>query len=316
MLRPLGIGELLDVAIKIFRQHARPLLRIGLVIIVPVQLVGIVLGALTIPDDVTYLDQYTGTTAEATNAGGYFAAQAITGLLGGIATLLATAASVKAISDAWMGAAPDWRESLRAALRRSGSLIWLVILAGALLMLGFIALVVPGIWLSLACALAFPALMVEGFTGWKAIKRGIGLMRHRWWPTFAVIFLGYLLASILSGIFGALIGGVLFGAGGAHGASYAVANGIATAGAAVLTTPFNAAIITLAYYDLRVRKEGLDLELLADGLGLPAAEARGEPFFRTGPAPTGPGQASAEPPFWPPPPGWQPPPGSSPSPPG
>ena len=35
----------------------------------------------------------------------------------------------------------------------------------------------------------------------------------------------------------------------------------------VLTTPFTAAIVALIYFDQRVRKEGFDLQLLAEGMG-------------------------------------------------
>ncbi len=34
-----------------------------------------------------------------------------------------------------------------------------------------------------------------------------------------------------------------------------------------ISTPFQAALLTVIYFDLRVRKEGFDLELLADGIG-------------------------------------------------
>ena len=36
----------------------------------------------------------------------------------------------------------------------------------------------------------------------------------------------------------------------------------------VLTTPYSAAVVTLLYFDLRVRKEGLDLQLIAEGAGV------------------------------------------------
>ncbi|HEY3238117.1 MAG TPA: hypothetical protein VGL92_01040, partial [Acidimicrobiia bacterium] len=66
----------------------------------------------------------------------------------------------------------------------------------------------------------------------------------------------------------------------------------------VITTPFVAAVFVLVYFDLRVRKEGFDLQLLAQAMG-PLPE--GGP-----PAPAGP--YGAPPPAWPPPPSeWSPP---------
>ena len=307
-MRPLGIGELLDAAIKIVRRQARPLFRIVLVVVVPVQLLAIAIAAAAGggTTQTSVFDPNTGATTTETVNTGAFTAQAVASLLGSIATLIATAALVKAVSDTWIGQTPDWRESLRAAGKRAGALIWLVILVMAVLMGGFIALVIPGIWAMVPCALAFPALIVEGCKGFKAIGRGRRLVKGRWWPTFGAIFLGYMLSAILGFMLGGLAGAVFFASG--HGTGFAVGNAIASSLATFVTTPFNAAIITLAYYDLRVRKEGFDLQLLAGG----DASIVNQSFFRPAAQPQ---HSSGQPPFWPPPPDWQPPPGWTPSPP-
>src|SRR5205823_6340770 len=39
----------------------------------------------------------------------------------------------------------------------------------------------------------------------------------------------------------------------------------------VITTPFMAAVLILIYFDLRVRKEGFDLQLLSQGVGMEGA---------------------------------------------
>ena len=280
-----------------------------LVVVVPVQVLAVVVAAATAGDSTrsSIFDPNTNTTTTTASAGD-ITAQVLVGLLSQVATLIATAALVKAISDTWVGQTPDWRESLRAAGKRAGALVWLLICVAVVLIAGFIALVIPGIWLAVPCAIAFPALMVEGCRGFKAIGRGRWLVKGRWWPTFAVIFLGYMLASILGLMLGGIAGAVFFASG--SGTGFAVGNAIATGLATFVTTPFNAAIITLVYYDLRVRKEGFDLQLLAGGLGSDAIV--NQSFFRPAAQPQQPG---AEPPFWPPPPDWQPPPGWTPSPP-
>jgi hypothetical protein len=311
-MRPLGIGELLDAAIKIVRRQAGALFRIVLVVVLPVQLLAIAVAASTAGDSTSssILDSSNGSTTTTTQSTGSFTAQAIVTVLGALATVIASAASVKAISDTWVGRQPDWRESLRAARRRALSLVWLVIVVAVVLVAGFVALIVPFVWLSLICALAFPALMVEDCRGFKAISRARRLVKGRWWPTFAAVFLGYMLASILSFMLAGLAGALFL----THGddSGFAIANAISSALATLVTTPFNAAIITLAYYDLRVRKEGYDLQLLAEGLG-GSDGSLDDSFFRPGAA--APQQAAAQPPFWPPPPDWQPPPGWKPSPP-
>jgi hypothetical protein len=63
----------------------------------------------------------------------------------------------------------------------------------------------------------------------------------------------------------------------------------------VLTTPFLVAMLVVIYIDLRVRKEGLDLQLMAQRVG--ASPSAVTAAARTAPIP---GAA--------PPPGWSPPP--------
>jgi hypothetical protein len=69
----------------------------------------------------------------------------------------------------------------------------------------------------------------------------------------------------------------------------------------MIATPAAAAFITVLYIDLRVRKEGFDLLLLARRLGVEREPGQELPSFLPEPAPAG-----SPPPFWPPPPGWEP----------
>jgi hypothetical protein len=69
----------------------------------------------------------------------------------------------------------------------------------------------------------------------------------------------------------------------------------------MIATPAAAAFITVLYIDLRVRKEGFDLLLLARRLGVERAPGEAPPpFLPELPSP------GSQPPFWPPPPGWVP----------
>jgi hypothetical protein len=93
------------------------------------------------------------------------------------------------------------------------------------------------------------------------------LVKGRWWSTFGT----YVLASILVGIASAVFAAIVLAVSGIATTDTNLRLVVA-AGAAiisgVLTTPFIAAIVAVIYFDLRVRKEGLDLELLAQGVGI------------------------------------------------
>jgi hypothetical protein len=83
--------------------------------------------------------------------------------------------------------------------------------------------------------------------------------------------------------------------------AYIVFNGVIGAISSLFTTPLIAAAYVILYFDLRVRSEGLDLQLVLanlDSPGLPTAQPPARP-----PAPPPP-----PPPSWPPPaPSWPPP---------
>ena len=64
--------------------------------------------------------------------------------------------------------------------------------------IGAIAMLLPGIWLYIAWAFALPVLLVEGLRGPAALRRSYALVRGRWWRTFGVIALGFLLAIVIS----------------------------------------------------------------------------------------------------------------------
>ena len=76
--------------------------------------------------------------------------------------------------------------------------------------------------------------------------------------------------------------------------------------ASTIATPILAAVSTVLYFELRVRKEGLTLETLAQQLGVEALPGAPWPVA----VPDEPGQPATSgeeaPPYWPPPPGWQP----------
>ena len=291
-LRPLGVGEVLDVGIKIWTKNLWTLFRLVLLIVLPVEIVaGLIL--LSAPSS----------SGSASN--GYLAAAFLAAILGAVASTLATAACFKAVADAYLGHRADWRTSLGFVSRRVPSVLWVTALVYLFTGLALLLLVIPGIWLWVSYTVAVPALLLEGVRGRAALKRSRQLVRGRWWPTFGVLLLG----SILTGVASLVISGAISALSAAGVGSDSLAGVIAsTAGntvAKALTTPLTSAFVIVLYFDFRVRKEGFDLQLLAERIGL-APVAAGALYPAPQPA-AEPGPSSgALPPFWPPPPDWRP----------
>ena len=131
--------------------------------------------------------------------------------------------------------------------------------------LGLFLLLVPGIWLAVAFAVSVPALLLERVGPFAAFGRSFRLVRGRWWATFGTLIVGYVLVGIIAALVQGIVmvvPSVLADGNTLVGVVSSVVGG--TLGA-VITTPYSAAVVALIYFDLRVRKEGLDLQLIAQG---------------------------------------------------
>jgi hypothetical protein len=308
-LRPLRVGEILDVAIKVYRANFKTLIKAVLVVIAPVQVLTVLLNASTraITDTTTSFGTtgFSG-TGNVHRTGGQVAALVVAALavtvLGLVGGELASAASFRAVSEAYLGEEPEWRRSLRFALSRLRPLLWLAFLHFLVLAVGFVFCVIPGIYLYGSLAVATPALLLEDVRGSKALRRSRQLVKGRWWPTAGALLAANLLVSIVGGaVSGALLAATVGANNGVVSDILRVVGGTASS---MITTPFLAAVIVVLYFDLRVRKEGFDLLLLANHMGVEPALGLPSVSFLPEPSPViGEGD---EPPFWPPPPGWKP----------
>jgi len=303
-LRPLGVGEILDVGMKIAWRNAGTLVRAVVVVVLPVQVLSTIILISSLPDDVQ-LDSSTsfdptvepGATLSVSDVAAFAAGAGASVLLSFLAGLLAAGACYRAIASAYLGERTGWRDSLRFAGRRVHSIIWVTILAAFVSLLGAIACILPGVYLWVAFSVAVPVLMTEGARGRRALGRSRRLVSGFWWRAFAIVLLGGILTGILGAAIGALAAGITSVGSGSSTLVFGVQEVFTGTVSDVLTTPLTAAFTTILYFDLRVRKEAFDLQLLADRLSV-------EPPTGYEPPPEPP---TATPPYWPPPPGWQPP---------
>ena len=311
-LRPLSLGEILDVSIKICLTHWRTLLKAVLVVVVPVEIVSTIVNADYTVNSLNFSSSSPKTYDQTMNElNQYLGGLAISSLLQVCAVLLATAACFRAIAQAYLGEETDWRSSLAYALHLAPSLLLLTLLYVLGIVLGLFAFVAPGIWLYVAWAFAMPVLLVEGVRGRAALGRSFRLVQGRWWRTFGVIVVGFLFALIMSTLVqAAFFVGIAVGAD--NDTLVLVLSAVAGILGLAVSTPFQAALLTVLYFDLRVRKEGFDLQLLAEGIGgsAPPGSGADAPVAALAQAELSPQEKIERTgaPFWPPPPGWQPPP--------
>ena len=309
-LRPLGVGEVIDGALKIYRARFGTMLKAVAVVVVPVQVFN-VLVVLSLPSPTTTrtTSGFTTTSTSTGNSATVIAAILLLQLVVIISGLLATAACLKVVSDAYLGTVTSWRESLRFGLSKLRSIVWVGLLNALGVGLGFVFCIVPGVWLYVSWEIAVPVLLVEGTKGTKALTRSRELVKGRWWPTCGALLIAFLITAVVSFALTIFTIPLLF-----SGASYTAtqtATALARGVALVLTTPFSAAVVALIYFELRVRKEGFDVALMAQRMGVspppggyaPAPGAWTDPAAPWGtPPPAGTWQQTPAPGAWSPPP--------------
>ena len=105
-----------------------------------------------------------------------------------------------------------------------------------------------------------PAIGVERCGGGEALRRSVLLVRNRYFPTMGVALLMGIVASVISSALAAVPEALAVWVGRDAGWALLALGGIV---GNTVVLPYVAAATVLLYFDLRVRAEGLDLEMAA-----------------------------------------------------
>jgi hypothetical protein len=144
-------------------------------------------------------------------------------------------------------------ESLAKGLNRFLPIIVLSFCIGIVVMLAALLLIIPAFIVSAMLYVALPACVVERLGPFASMYRSIDLTKGHRWAVFGIaallVVVNLIANKIIQVIFSA-IGGSLFGIVGSFG-------WLSLFGA------FSAIVVSVAYHDLRVAKEGVDVERIA-----------------------------------------------------
>jgi hypothetical protein len=290
-LRPLGLGEILDGAFKAIRANPRVMFGLSaLVVTIAVAVESVVTWYLTGIVTAELVDKTT-SVADAefqrtmVDAGSQVAVAPLTALV----TTILTGWLIVSVSRSVLGQKVTPGEVLRnkriwpvvgftialslAALLALGVLVGLVVLlarggndglAALVGLLGAIALTILVIIVGVRTLLVAPAVMLEGKRLRPTIGRAWRLTKGSFWRLLGI----YLLVNVLIGVIvqfivtpAALLTTFIFDDPGNERFASIVVLGIANIIALTLSTTYLASVIALLYIDVRMRREGLDVEL-------------------------------------------------------
>ena len=271
-LRPMGIGDILDVTFRLYRERFFTFLLIALVVYVPYALLAsfptfqmrqsaIVAQEETDDDDADVPFQRSAEDMQ-TNMVVTLLVWSIGLIVFAIVLLpLCGAAMTLNISASYLGEELTTVQSYARAAPRLLPLLATKILVGLMLVAGFLMLFVPYIIFLLWFAVVEPVVILEGMMGPAAMGRSRELMRGNMGKG---ILLGIVLLALtvaMSAIIGALTHFVPW----PHEAIAVFAQNVLQA----VILPIQTAPWILLYYDLRIRKEAFDLQKLSEALGQP-----------------------------------------------
>jgi hypothetical protein len=262
-LRPLALGEILDVAIKLVRRNWRTLCVLVLIVALPVAVIDFLVTTSTTTYDAT-LDVRSPEDGSAYDGG-----QFVNTVLGIAVYLIASVGCVQAVGEAYMGRRPDWRSPLRFAVRRALPALALSILYVLGVFLGAFAILIGAVFLSVRWSVSMPALVLERRGPVASLGRSWNLVGGFWWKCFGTLLIAYLLLIVVSIAFGAVLGGLLAALSSVDSFLGLLLQEALNVILQVFTLPLFAAVTVVLYVDLRVRKEGFDLALAADRIAHP-----------------------------------------------
>ncbi len=273
-LRPLTVGEILDSSFRLYRRRFGALVGVCAVVVVPLALVQLVVNLSA--QETTTVTRFGGSIYRSTavSSGTQLFLLLFGLLISGLNITVAQGAAMRILSDHYLGTETSWSESLRYAFARFGSLLWIVILTGLAWIFGAFFCFIPGIYLYVSFAVVMPVRLIEDERGGQALSRSRALVAGRWWPTFSTLLVVLFITTTLTFVVTVFVGGsTILATNTASSTTTRVVTELLTAGVNVIVTPISAAVATIIYFDLRVRKEGFDLALMIQRLDQPTVAA-------------------------------------------
>ena len=259
----MGIGDILDTTLRLYLRNFASFLSIALITYVPYAILMFVLhmsfdGEPRIVPGPYGPQEIQDTATSILNVFGF-------ALLLLFVYPLTSGALTYAIAGNFLGQPLRAGAAYSRAATRVGTLIGTQILAGLVVFLGFLLLIVPGIIFSLWFMILPAIVLLEQNGGTKAMGRAKTLMKGN-------VGKGFALNLVVSLLVMAIVYAAMFGVGmliGMFDLPVAIA-GLVSDLLSALFLPVQLAPIILLYYDLRIRKEAFDLQMLS--ASMPGAE--------------------------------------------
>ncbi len=294
-LRPMGVLEIIDASFRIYREHFLKFLAINAIIFVPYTLflAAVMPNLLMEASQVAFMSA--GDPTATLRAMLPSLSTALLGML--FFQQIATGAITAAVADGYLGKVPTVGRSYSTVAARFGTLFGAILLSAVIIAAGFI-IIVPGIVFMLWFSIVSTIVIIEKTNISQSLARSRALVQGFLSKVLGLLFLVGIITIIFSQI-GQIIGSLfvpqpgldLTVSGGAKFSAafekYLLVQTVSGHIVEMFVGPLMSIAHVLLYYDLRIRKEGFDMEVMSNEILGPTPPAEGKATVDLQPPPGG-----------------------------
>jgi len=270
-LRPLSLGEILDRTFTLYRRHfllflgSSAIPRLPLLALQVTQAV-LVVGARTgaVGGNASGVPAWAAAHSDAL-AGVVIVVAILVLIFTMIAYLLAQGATVFSVSELYLGHTITIRQSFSRMRGNMLSLLGVLILNGLAVGAATLLLIIPGIWLACRLLVVVPVALLEGEGPRGSLSRSMRLTEDHAGNAFLILLLSYAITFAAAMVFAVPFQLAQFFDTIRHTGSpeiWAALTQVGTSISTILVVPILTIASSIFYFDLRVRKEGLDLQMM------------------------------------------------------
>ena len=186
-----------------------------------------------------------------------------------VAYLFSQGGTVFAVAELYLGRDTTIGQSFSRVRGELGSLLGVVILNGILTFVAFLLLIIPGIYVTCRLCVCVPAALLENLGPRESLERSFALTKDNAGRAFLILLLYVVI--LYAAIFLFNVPFIFLIQSAAHDAGMVrMWTALMQVGAfvsTVLVTPILTIASAIFYFDLRVRKEAFDLQMMMHPLG-------------------------------------------------
>jgi hypothetical protein len=276
-LRPMSIGDILDRTFRLYRSHFMPFFLVMLV----VQATAYVLGLawqLSFYSELRSLEQGPGAVGAAFF--GSFALLLPIAFITFVLNQIGLGTLTAAVSAAFLQQEVSMRQAFGAVRSKLGRLLGATMLNSLIIWVGLMLCIIPGIYFALWYLLVGQVVVLENLGPTAALRRSKELMRvktdrgfakHNYTKAGVILLITFALGAVVGGLIAVPFAILQAMSGPRHTPgpfdAMQLLQGVLTMTVQAAVAPVGRIAMILFYYDIRIRKEGFDLEVLASALG-------------------------------------------------